>query len=75
MERLQKKLGGLIGDTLVSSASVAYLGPFIRSYRDQMTAEWLAFCKECGVHTSANYNLIKMKGDGNQVSASISSVF
>ena len=52
----------------MSAASVAYLGPFIRSYRDQMTKDWLAFCQDYGVFTSAKYGLIKTMGNGNQVS-------
>ena len=75
MEKLKKKLTGLVGDTIVSSASVAYLGPFIRSYRDKMTSEWLSFCSECGLQTTAHYDLVKTMGDGNQVSLSCNKAF
>ena len=68
MEKLKKKLTGLIGDTMVSAASVAYLGPFIRSYRRDMTSQWLAFCKDYDLNTSLDYDVIKMMGDGNKVS-------
>jgi len=64
---LEKKLVGLLGDTLVSAASVAYLGPFIRSFRHRLTAEWLTSCTEAGVGTSQNYDMIRLMTDSNQV--------
>ncbi|XP_076809994.1 dynein axonemal heavy chain 6-like [Clavelina lepadiformis] len=67
VDNLKKKLGGLVGDTLVSAASVAYLGPFIRSYRHELTSEWVSSCASAGIETSSNYDMIKLMVDDNQV--------
>jgi dynein heavy chain len=52
-DRWQKSIGGFqqsiancVGDVLVSSASLSYLGPFDTLYRDRLTAGWLAEVKD-----------------------------
>jgi hypothetical protein len=37
----------LLGDVLLSSGVVAYLGPFTLAYRDQCIAEWTKAVKVC----------------------------
>lgn len=48
---------GLIGDTLVSSAAVAYLGAFTSSYRHRLLTQWLQLCKTENIPVSENFEL------------------
>ena len=48
---------GLIGDTLVSSAAVAYLGAFTSSYRLRLLSKWVDLCKTDSIAVSENFEL------------------
>lgn len=48
---------GLIGDTLVSSAAVAYLGAFTASYRRRLISQWLQLCEAQNISVSDNFEL------------------
>lgn len=48
---------GLIGDTLVSSAAVAYLGAFTSPYRNHLLSKWLQLCKTESIPVSDNFEL------------------
>ena len=48
---------GLIGDTLVSSAAVAYLGAFTSSYRNRLLSHWLQLCRTENIPVSENFEL------------------
>lgn len=49
---------GLIGDTLVSSAAVAYLGAFTSSYRNRLLSHWLELCRTENIPVSKNFELM-----------------
>lgn len=38
---LDEKLSGLVGDTLIAAASVAYIGPFTATYRKELVSSWI----------------------------------
>jgi len=39
---LEEKIGYLVGDCLVASAFMSYMGPFLSNYRDELTkTKWL----------------------------------
>lgn len=48
---------GLIGDTLVSSAALAYLGAFTSSFRRRLLSQWLQLCKAVNIPVSDNFEL------------------
>jgi len=64
---LNKKLQGLVGDTLVAAAAVSYIGPFTSKYRKDFIHSWLQFCKDSNVPISRDFDLVKSTVDAHQV--------
>ncbi|KAL8598268.1 hypothetical protein ACOMHN_035218 [Nucella lapillus] len=64
---LDTKLQGLVGDTLVGAASVAYLGALTTSYRHQLVAQWVAMCRQAVVPISSTFDLIHSMAQPNQI--------
>lgn len=40
VKRLDKEFGYLVGDCLLSTAFISYLGPFVTQYREKLVSEW-----------------------------------
>ena len=57
MNSQEENAQGLIGDTLVSSAAVAYLGAFTSSYRRRLLSQWLQLCKAENIPVSDTFEL------------------
>ncbi|XP_035825271.1 dynein heavy chain 6, axonemal [Aplysia californica] len=64
---LDMKLEGIVGDTLVGAASVAYLGAFTAHYRHLLLDTWVSMCKDTEVPVSKDFDLIRSMVDANQV--------
>ena len=64
---LDQKLEGIVGDTLVGAAAVAYLGAFTAHYRSDLLAIWVNMCKECDIPVTKDFDLIRSMVDMNQV--------
>lgn len=60
---LKIELNELVGSVFISSAAIAYIGPFTGIYRDQLTNKWTAMCKELGIPTPNIYSLQKTLGE------------
>ena len=67
VNELDFKLQGLVGDTLIAAASVAYIGPFTAKYRRDLVHQWVDLCKTSDIPITKNYNLIKNTVDAHQV--------
>ncbi|CAH1791320.1 unnamed protein product [Owenia fusiformis] len=67
VDDLDFKLQGLVGDTLVSSGTVAYLGAFTAAYRKEMMESWVTLCREKQIPISKEYDYIKHMVSPNQV--------
>ena len=52
---LQQDFKNLIGNIVLSSATVAYIGPFNSEYRTKMIKCWMAKCKEMDIPVSDDY--------------------
>ncbi|BHF69813.1 Dynein heavy chain 1, axonemal [Sparganum proliferum] len=65
VDTLDELANNLVGNVLVSSGAVAYLGPFNGEYRAEMCADWIGKLKTLGVPhtTSPAPNLIDTFGD------------
>ena len=65
--QLKVQLGGLTGSVFVSTAFVAYAGPFTAQYRRQLLDAWAARCAEEGIQATASatdeFNLVKSLGE------------
>lgn len=64
---LEKRLESLVGDTLVSASSVAYLGAFDTMYRGKLIDSWMNLCQDFKIPISKNYSLIKNMVTENQI--------
>jgi dynein heavy chain len=53
----------LTGDVLISSGIVSYLGPFTSKFRDQQVGNWVKFCLDSGIPSSAKPSLASTLGD------------
>lgn len=62
-EALKVQTETLLGDILVSSGVIAYLGVFTKPYRDYCVNSWLDLLKECGIKASEGYSLESALGD------------
>ena len=62
-EALNQRLQYLLGDVLVGSAIVAYLGTFTKAFRDDIVDHWMTLTTEKGIQTSANVKLSTVFGD------------
>lgn len=64
---LDGKLKGLVGNTLVSAAAVAYLGPLTLSYRQELVAKWVHMLQGSQVPISHRFDLIHSMSEANEV--------
>ncbi|XP_070559445.1 dynein axonemal heavy chain 12-like isoform X2 [Ptychodera flava] len=66
---LQHTYEHLIGDVLISSGVIAYLGAFTSQYRHTMTADWSNTCKSKDIPCTAEYSLSQILGDPVKIRA------
>ena len=57
----------MIGDVLISSAIISYLGPFSQIYRDQIIKKWLLLCQQYNIAYSANFSLQQTFGNAVEI--------
>jgi dynein heavy chain, axonemal len=60
---LEGLIANVIGDVLVSSGFIAYLGPFTSQYRELMTSKWIAHLTNFKVPHTESPEVIKTLGD------------
>ncbi|XP_023932407.1 dynein heavy chain 3, axonemal [Lingula anatina] len=53
----------IVGDVLLSASVVAYLGPFVLSYRQSCLKEWYSMCKAKGIPLNDNFSLSSTLGE------------
>ena len=66
-EALGPKYTNLLGDVLLSSAVIAYLGPFTIPYRKSTVAGWKTLCAQKRIPSSAKFDLQEIVGDPVQI--------
>lgn len=52
---------------LISSAAIAYMGPFTAHFRSGCIKDWAAKCKAAGIPCSDDYSLTSCMGDPVQI--------
>ncbi|RKO97032.1 hypothetical protein CAUPRSCDRAFT_11277 [Caulochytrium protostelioides] len=62
-EELDTRLTTIVGDMLLSSGIIAYLGAFTASFRVSVIKKWMASLKAKGLTASQNYSLPAVIGD------------
>ncbi|RKP19398.1 hypothetical protein ROZALSC1DRAFT_14025, partial [Rozella allomycis CSF55] len=63
VEQLDRKIMNVVGDTLIASGMVAYLGAFTTEYRSMMIKEWVNGLDEHLIPHSDNPSLMEILGD------------
>ncbi|OCT79469.1 dynein heavy chain 14, axonemal [Xenopus laevis] len=67
VDRLDLAMEGIIGDTLVSAAFIAYCGAFTSEYREKLVEEWLEDCRTYKIPLSGDYSIIRAMASENEV--------
>ena len=60
---LKEKFRNIVGDLMISSGIIAYLGVFTGSYRANCIEIWVSQLKEKGIPSSSEFSLQKVMGD------------
>ncbi|ESO89348.1 hypothetical protein LOTGIDRAFT_210379 [Lottia gigantea] len=63
VDSLEKIVDNIVGDVLISSAYIAYLGPFTGEYRLNMLGEWIKLLDEYKVPRTEDPNLTSTMSD------------
>ena len=42
LQDLEERMGHLVGDVLIAAAFMSYMGPFLSTYREEITLKWMA---------------------------------
>lgn len=66
-ERYAVAYQNVVGDVVISSAIVAYLGPFQNKYRAKIISKWQGMVQERGIPHSSNFTLERFLGDPIQI--------
>ena len=66
-DSLGPKYTNLLGDVLLSSAVIAYLGPFTIPYRREAVANWQRLCADKRIPSSEKFDLQEIVGDPVQI--------
>jgi hypothetical protein len=61
--QLEKDLGNLVGNMLIASGCIAYLGPFTAPFRVEMTAGWVKLCVGLGIPVDPKFDLLRLLSD------------
>ncbi|KAL6443837.1 hypothetical protein ACFW04_001708 [Cataglyphis niger] len=65
--KLGASLYNVIGDVLLSSGMVAYLGAFTVEYRNKLISQWHTSCVKAAIPCSAKFNLIDILGEAIEI--------
>ncbi|KAL3852322.1 hypothetical protein ACJMK2_015979 [Sinanodonta woodiana] len=63
VEQLSETYDNIVGDVLLSAGVVAYLGPFILSYRQECISDWYRLCKSKEIPLSEHFSLHATLGE------------
>jgi len=64
---LGASLGNVIGDVLLSSGVVAYLGAFTIEYRNKLIDQWHISCMKAAIPCSERFSLIDILGEAVEI--------
>ncbi|KAM6459278.1 dynein axonemal heavy chain 14 [Liasis olivaceus] len=67
VNNLDQRLQGIVGDALISAASIVYSGMLSAGYRQQLVNDSLKLCNENNILVSPNYSLVNCMTEKNEV--------
>jgi len=62
-KRLSGEYGNVLGDVVMSAATIAYLGPFQNKYRLSILPQWIELCHSKGIPGSNPFSFEKFMGN------------
>lgn len=68
-KRFSEELTFVVGNVVISSGVVAYLGPFLNKYRVEAVEQWCSMCKERKIIFSENFSLERFCGNPIDIQA------
>ncbi|XP_069340704.1 dynein axonemal heavy chain 14 isoform X1 [Eulemur rufifrons] len=68
MNQIDSRLGGILGDILLSAACIVYSGVLTPEFRQLIVQKWENFCIEYGISLSSNFSLIKVMAQNYEIS-------
>ncbi|KAH6567387.1 hypothetical protein BASA60_009078 [Batrachochytrium salamandrivorans] len=63
VDQFDMRIGNIIGDILLSSGAIAYIGPFTAEYRNLLMQEWIGSVLQLKIPHSENTSLWEALGD------------
>ena len=63
IEELKADEINMLGNTVLASGFISYLGCFTNKYRKQLVAQWMTFCKEKDLKYAFDFSVVKILGD------------
>lgn len=66
---LGESLGSVIGDVILASGIIAYLGAFTIEYRNELIKTWHKSCTEIKIPCDADFGLVKILGEPVEIRA------
>ncbi|KAJ1514588.1 Dynein heavy chain 1, axonemal [Coelomomyces lativittatus] len=67
VEKFDEQLLNIVGDVLLASGTIAYLGPFTTEYRQNLLKEWSLCLVQLGIPHSSITSLMEVLGDPSTV--------
>uniref|UniRef100_A0A8C6V5L7 Dynein heavy chain coiled coil stalk domain-containing protein n=1 Tax=Naja naja TaxID=35670 RepID=A0A8C6V5L7_NAJNA len=67
VDNLDQRLQGIVGDVLISAASIVYSGMLSAGYRQQLVNDSLKLCSDNNILVSPNYSLVNCMTEKNEV--------
>lgn len=66
-EQLSQDLNNVVGNILISSGVIAYLGVFVTTFRQKCLGDWIKVLGEQGIACDQNFKLNKVLGNAVQI--------
>jgi len=57
----------VIGDVIISSGVIAYLGVFLKNYRDECTQQWADMLRQFNINSTKNVSVEVVCGDAVKI--------
>jgi dynein heavy chain len=67
VEKLDRQINNVVGDVLIASSAIAYLGPFTSEYRVSLTQEWIGKLSDFDIPHSESSSLLETLGDSVKI--------
>lgn len=57
----------IVGDVVIASGVIAYLGVFLKSYRDECTGSWADMLRQFGINSTKDVSVQAVCGDAVKI--------